>query len=678
MKETVLIVTVLILQFVNGDPNGYYHQEYNYKTSASSYKNNELQHKTDDQGYYSKHGDLEGRTKPKVSSNSEHSEYVNPKLRDNAGYYDNAGDSSSFGRMKADSYYDGTHEGFDNLLSNDYQQAQLASSDHIGGVSSVYDSYGRSSSSSYGSSALRTLASQLQNELQQEIQSNLRRNSAAYSQNIEQLETELRRNVTERLQQALAQRYGQQSIRGGQSYSITDGRLQAVPNYQQQDLVDMQRLLENNLLDQLRRDYNYRYSQNRHQENYVSYERTTTYRPIYPNIQPLQVVYSNAHEQRNSEYERSSNVRYPVSNPESITTIASRVQNNLDSQLNRLLEEAQNKYFSTHSTYSPENVDYALERLRNEVRNNITYHLDEELRRQYGNQIQRNGYMYTVGSNGQYNTQSNYDANDLNNLKKQIENNLLTKLNRDFETYRTRWQSRQSQAYQQNRESGYAYHSGARDNYDYSAHNHNNIQYHSTTPSAPTILPLIQAGASGNTYGSYSSGSRSNYEVSSSSNMAELQRQLQEDLSRQLQAALVKNKQYMQQYSTASDSNYYNNPQAYERSYNRLYEELNRNLTRQLEDFETSQSYSSHGSFNDAQLANLKSQLQRNLASQLQQGLTQSYSASASYSASSSSHSGTSGSYRPVRAFENYANGYGQFRSGNTPVGQDPADCDHY
>lgn len=74
--------TALILAGIIGIAvgQGYYHQEYNYKTSSSAYKNNELQHKTDDQGFYSKDGDLEGRVRPKVKSNSEHSEYVNPKL----------------------------------------------------------------------------------------------------------------------------------------------------------------------------------------------------------------------------------------------------------------------------------------------------------------------------------------------------------------------------------------------------------------------------------------------------------------------------------------------------------------------------------------------------------------------------------------------------------------------
>ncbi|KAF7284318.1 hypothetical protein GWI33_022301 [Rhynchophorus ferrugineus] len=78
MKPIVFLAAALLA--VSATPQGYYHQEYNYKTSSSSYKNNELQHQTDDRGYYSKSGDLEGRTKPKIKSDSEHSEYINPKI----------------------------------------------------------------------------------------------------------------------------------------------------------------------------------------------------------------------------------------------------------------------------------------------------------------------------------------------------------------------------------------------------------------------------------------------------------------------------------------------------------------------------------------------------------------------------------------------------------------------
>ncbi|KAJ8942694.1 hypothetical protein NQ314_010018 [Rhamnusium bicolor] len=117
-------------------PNGYYHQEYNYKTSASSYKNNELQHQTDDQGYYRKDGDLEGRARPRVDANSEHSEYVNPNLRNgeyNTGLVGGAnGDLSSYGHMMANLNSHGS--------SHDLSEG-LAHSDHISGSRGAYSDY---------------------------------------------------------------------------------------------------------------------------------------------------------------------------------------------------------------------------------------------------------------------------------------------------------------------------------------------------------------------------------------------------------------------------------------------------------------------------------------------------------------------------------------------------------
>lgn len=127
MKTTLLCLAVLGSTIAV--PNGYYHQEYNYKTSASAYKNNELQHKTDDQGYYKKDGDLEGRMKPRVDSNSEHSEYVNPNLR-NSQYGHNYGgsDLTSNGQMMAQNSY--------GALGSNQLTEGLASSDHLLGYSS--------------------------------------------------------------------------------------------------------------------------------------------------------------------------------------------------------------------------------------------------------------------------------------------------------------------------------------------------------------------------------------------------------------------------------------------------------------------------------------------------------------------------------------------------------------
>lgn len=103
---------------------------------------------------------------------------------------------------------------------------------------------------------------------------------------------------------------------------------------------------------------------------------------------------------------------------------------------------------------------------------------------------------------------------------------------------------------------------------------------------------------------------------------------------------------------------------SYDDAYRRLYEELQRNLTQQLQSFEAGSSAYSHsyGGVSESQLAQLRSQLQRNLASQLQQGLQQSYSASASYSASSgSSASAGSNAYSSSNAGGYYRGTRGKY-----------------
>lgn len=72
------------------------------------------------------------------------------------------------------------------------------------------------------------------------------------------LEDELRRNLTARLHNILQERYGTQTIKSGLSYSLSDGRLQASPNYEQQELDQLQRQIERTLMDELRQQYNYR------------------------------------------------------------------------------------------------------------------------------------------------------------------------------------------------------------------------------------------------------------------------------------------------------------------------------------------------------------------------------------------------------------------------------------
>ncbi|KAJ8919111.1 hypothetical protein NQ315_012096 [Exocentrus adspersus] len=696
MRYTVLFLTVL--GCVAATPNGYYHQEYNYKTSASSYKNNELQHQTDDQGYYKKDGDLAGRVRPRVDANSEHSEYVNPNLRNgeyNTGLIGGAnGDMSSYGHMKADVGSYGTH---------DLSSEGLAHADNIAGIrggaySGSYgmNSYG-SSSQSYGmSSNLRSVTSQIQQELESEIQRAIEENRA-YSQSsvdFAELERELRRNVTERLNNELVNRYGQQGIRGGLSYTISGGRLHSTANYDNRELQDLKMQLENSLLNRLRSQYyqtGSRYESQQSSQARYGYP-TTTVRPVHYTHYP--VTYRPLTTIRPTypvDYSRDNYVRYtPVPNPESITTIASRVQNQLDTRLNQILEDVQRRYFSTSSSYALTNTDVVIENLRNELRNNVTYLLNEEIRANYGNQIPRDGYMYTVGTNSQTSSQYNYAIRDLENLRSQIERNLIEKLNRDFERYRSRW-SQQATYSQASRSSGNVQYSDYNTpRYDvyttpryevystpryevYSTPQYktydSDVEHFSTRPSSPHIASLISSGGSNtkNRHYSMAAGTgQAGYEISNaggSSSVSQLQRQLQQDMSRQLQMALSRN-----QYGSYSGSY----PQSYQSSLQQLSDELNRNLTRQLQEYSASGYYSAHGNIDQAQLASMRNQLQSDLMRQLQQGLQQSYHASSSYSASSSSSS--QANYRPVRGFDsNYQTG--QYRSGGNVLTMDAADC---
>lgn len=117
-------------------------------------------------------------------------------------------------------------------------------------------SFQSGSESSFASSNLRTIASRLQNELRNELQSALRLSN---NHDAALLESELHRNLTARLNELLQERFGLQTVRGGQSYSLIDGgRLQASPNYNQAQLDQLQRQIESSLLETIRREQSYR------------------------------------------------------------------------------------------------------------------------------------------------------------------------------------------------------------------------------------------------------------------------------------------------------------------------------------------------------------------------------------------------------------------------------------
>ncbi|KAH1028943.1 uncharacterized protein LOC109540696 [Dendroctonus ponderosae] len=714
MKTTLLLAVAIAVAAAS--PSGLYHQEYNYKTSSSSFKNNELQHKTEDQGYYSKAGDLEGRVKPKVSSNSEHSEYVNPNRREsgNAGYYDGNADLISHGNLLANSYgasvggqvssgYQSGSLGFGGSHYNDLESEGLAASNYQTGNKFSGSSFQAGSESSFESSNLRTIASRLQNDLRNELESALR---LSRNYDVGLLESELHRNLTARLNEMLQERFGFQTIRGGQSYSLIDGgRLQASPNYNQAQLDQLQRQIESSLLETIRREQSYRSSQSRQQSvtsrNYDRYEVTTTYRPavtyrptvyrpVYPNLNSIsQERYPNTQYggSQYSEFESSRQVEFSQApSATSVTTIATNVQNNLNNELNRLLESAQRQYFSENSRFSSVNTGQVLNNLKQELRQNLTYSLDEELRRHFGTQYEKNGHMFSTGETTQY----NYNVADLENLRRQVETNLIEKLTRDFERAKQHWitiqqQQQQQRLQQQNYQTQQAQNEFSELNMGSSSNQQQYNQYTTSRydsdyyrPTAASIVPIISQGIKGGHQ--YDLSSQSEFSShGSSSNMAQLERQLQSDLSSQLQAALSQNVAHLGRYPSSSRGQ-----AGFEEAYRRLSEELQRNLTQQLQSFVSGSSgySSSYGSVNENQLAQLRSQLQNSLASQLQQGLQQSYSSSASFSASAGSsasagagaYSSSSGDYyRGTRGSGNGAEFFGSYM----PMDQlrQPDDC---
>jgi hypothetical protein len=606
MKPAVLLCAVLASTLAK--PNGFYHQEYNYQTSSSHYKNHELQHRNQDEGFYSKDGDLEGRLRPRVNAHSQHSEYVNPKLQH--GYRLGTDRTSSFGQLHAQNRYAGGDPPF--------TQPEMGGAF---GFAPPHQSYGIDSN-------LRQVTTSLEEEMERELQRAVYdhyQRAVAYGGGISQaqietdrrlLEEELRRNVTMRLQEALKQHYGNQGIRGAYSYSIIDGRLQPSANYHNQELTDLTRQMEANLMKHLERQVQTYYhtrvdtavhtQRNTYRRVGDNYPGELQQRPIYqPHPHGEVPIRPQPHPHGQVPIHMQPHPQpIPIGHiPDSITTVATRVQTELNEHLNKILEDTQHRYFSERNFQNrgAYNYDAILAQLQEELRANITLQFDEQIKRAYG-------YTNYVASK--------YSVEDIENLRRQIETNLLTKLNRDFLKQRDKF-FQMFRVYE-----------------------------------APRPIPANHVYYPVNT-------------VHHQGEMAAVHRQMQEQLSRQLQAALMQQSYRQAHMYTGEASNF--NPQAhYQATLDQMTAELNRNLTRQMEQI-SSQQYQS-GAYG-AQLAAMRNQLQHELMRQLQQGLQQSYSRYSSWSSSASSSS--SGNYRQVRGFDpNLYRSYGT-SGGVSALGED-------
>lgn len=127
-----------------------------------------------------------------------------------------------------------------------------------------------------------------------------------------------------------------------------------------------------------------------------------------------------------------------VSNqPESITNIVVKVQNYLNRTLDQLVHDDYRQYFSS-SQPQMNNTDVVFKRLENDLLTNISNLIDFEIWKNYGAQVQKDGYMYSIGPHGEVSQNYNYAVEDLEGLKSFVKNVLSQKLYFNFEAYKTR------------------------------------------------------------------------------------------------------------------------------------------------------------------------------------------------------------------------------------------------
>lgn len=429
-----LLAFTLLIHHLSAKPEGIYHAESTFHRSSASYRNNELQHQNEDDGFYSEDGDLERKTKPKVNSYNQHSEYVNPKLRN--------GEYSSNNNQGIDS----------GLFAN--SDSQYAGASHY-----------RAGAASYGHAAnLEELTERIQADLSRQLQSAVSEQSSAYSeysssqmrQNLRRFEEELRANLTRKLQEALFDTYGQQSVRGPYSYSITrNGDTSRTANYNVEDLENLKRQLENNLVNQLQQEVRTKYEASE-SRSYSSnnYDGGSRYRPVALTADsqvaggvktarrpttlyyPATNRYPSADDQtgdfsETTNYGSNSNTNFATSSSSStyrLTDIVHDVQLDLSRVIDELLAEEQRKNTELIQSGIRPNYDQNFQFLRQALIRNISDQIDEKINRYYGRQIERGDEFYSVTASGVTKNQPNYSREYLETLKQQAEDNLVEKL----------------------------------------------------------------------------------------------------------------------------------------------------------------------------------------------------------------------------------------------------------
>lgn len=442
MRNILLLAAIL----ARVSASGYYYQESSSRSSSSSYKNNELQHQTEDESYYAKQGDTEHKTKPKVNTYSHHIQYNNPHNQDHSQTAYRPGDSDEYAARQA--------VGSDGVVktvtgNRDHYTYQATYGVSGGEIKPLHGGHYDTQSN------LLSLTQRLQNDLSRQLQNAIatqKRYSSSYSgsssyveSEFRHLEDELRTNLTRQLEEELRRHYGTQVSRGAHSYTVTDGRYTSQANYNTQELDDLTQQLQTNLLQQLRNQYqntapsasgtasgnSYHSSHQQHSEQ-SSRAHSTMYRPTY------------------EQFPQHPEVRPVVP----LNQVVTQVQTTVDRKLNEALDSVEQRYVTGDVVYTNDapNFNNILEDLKQELLRNISTILQTTLMEQYGTQEEHNDYYYSSRNVASGSMVANYKLNDLNELKQQIEHNLLQKLRntiqRQEQTYRSNRQSySQSQSY---------------------------------------------------------------------------------------------------------------------------------------------------------------------------------------------------------------------------------------
>ncbi|XP_022906509.2 putative uncharacterized protein DDB_G0277255 [Onthophagus taurus] len=459
--KTLLLLTIFGISLSLQE--GYYHKQYEYKSSKSSYKNNELQHKADDEEFSSVHGDLSGRNDPKVNAYSQHTEYRNPNSQEpiESGFGGSQFSSGSSGRYQNQNLGYGTNpDDVTGSISGQRKHISYSGTYTVSGGQNQlqggnYDT--QSNLLDLTQKLQNSLSSQLSRAISEQRRSGYDQHSTSFSSvgvenEIRSLEDELRANLTRSLQEELNAQYGSQTQRGSYSYSGS----QMKPNYNTQELEDLTQQVRTNLLDQLKREYKTSssssssstkssYSSSGSHSFGNSYNQPIYSQPNYPRY-PSQDVSSSSDYSSRAHTTMYTKPSIPTIRPsQQLVDVTSNAQNELDMILNRALTLLKTKYMNddTYKSYYQPDYTVILNDLTHELKQNISMEIQNALRNAYGLQEEKNGYYFSTW-NVNANI-ANYKAEDLDNLKRQVEKNLLDKLTREVRNQETTYSQKRTQ-----------------------------------------------------------------------------------------------------------------------------------------------------------------------------------------------------------------------------------------